>query len=63
MREGIDADSLADARDAVDRLAANQSLSDDESGDEPTEAASPTRLDALTDGSHRRRPAPASEAP
>ena len=58
VREGIDADSLTDARDAVDRLAANQSLSDEETGDEPTEAASPTG-----GSSPSATTAPASETP
>jgi protein phosphatase len=47
VREGIDADSLADAHEAVDRLAANQSLPDEE----------PTRSTGA--GS----PSPASETP
>ena len=36
VREGIDADSLADAEDAVRRLAANQSLTDEDADGRPT---------------------------
>ena len=41
VREGIDADSLADAQDAVRRLAANQTIDDavDDTGDATTEAS------------------------
>jgi len=52
VREGIDADSLADARDAVDRLAANQSLTDENT-------ASPS--DGVSTGSTAESPSPASE--
>ncbi len=65
VREGIDAVSLADAHDVVDRLAANQSLPDEPSGDdtadaEPTDGPSPSATDAASPSA---TPAPASETP
>ncbi len=46
VREGIDADSLDDAHEAVERLAANQTI-DDEAGT-ATDTATPTPSDAAT---------------
>jgi PPM family protein phosphatase len=48
VREGIDADSLADAEDAVERLAANQSLSDEDAGGEPSDEVSPSATDGAS---------------
>ena len=59
VREGIDADSLDDAHEAVDRLAANQSIDDEAADDRPATA---TPSDTATPTGTDRRPRPPSTA-